>query len=847
VPNHNTSGQETKGGSFRPVFPTKSSTNSETNFPGTDNGTMPEESGNSIIESFSDVPNQIAQQIKQTQQSIARKDKEITQKNSLLQALHREMTKAEQDEVAAAHSTGAYRVDMQDVASLMASDTANVTQSFDKKNRDKCDRLISQPQFNTFVNDSLGTFPPLKKGIAAACMSNIISPEPSSEDVSYQKTLFSKPISQTNAGGAGVYALCPRDSQGTYKFDSSYEGTFHCLDEEGNRGEITVSHAKAADTSNPNFDSLQCIYQSDKCIPDHAKIKNLGDHGIISSGGDRILENFKYRSSRPTQSPETKKYQKSLNQAIQVEQTPSPKAVATNTSGEGIDCSGFAATQNIPTLSPKNAPYQRQNAGVLSENSSCSATDIAALTQKSSHPFLVTNSSNTGDHPYIMKDGYLYKSKNSLSSYQGNPDSHQSQNIQSMAENIESRQPVAHRNMCSPYPVGTTKKGVDGESHTCCMDANSGVGPSWQRGGCPTSSTNYKLPAVNINEDCFYSIPVVDNWLRTFTKEGKSTLQDYSKSVDYDKSYKEDKNKFVYEIQRGNSPSTFASKNQKVCQKFKDQFNKVEQQFDKDTQLAASNYREIAKTNALIDNQNLTHSKNRNSVHNISNTVQNQQRQVQIANDESYRRDQNLFLLRLLLFYVILIIILFLIKRAVGDDKFTNSLLIILLVAISIPFIYILIKNLWSIRKRSNNRWSLRNYSMDYSKMPGFPRDGRGGGGRGGGGRGGDSDDDDSEQDHFNHLSKKEKEKICKSTLSPSQIQEYKREDKELRAEIKADKKKMNQLRNDTRKKMKALEKEMKKTNQELCDIDDHLDASGVKHKKCMSDKDFKFDFNINT
>lgn len=126
--------------------------------------------------------------------------------------------------------------------------------------------------------------------------------------------------------------------------------------------------------------------------------------------------------------------------------------------------------------------------------------------------------------------------------------------------------------------------------------------------------------------------------------------------------------------------------------------------------IVASKYGEIEKANGLISNQMDNSKANTTKLEKIDNSIYSQQRQVQISNDETRRRDENLFLLKILLTYLLIISIPLIIKRGY-KDQFSNLHLTLVVVFISLPFIYILSRNLYSIRNRSPMRWPLRNWA----------------------------------------------------------------------------------------------------------------------------------------
>lgn len=127
------------------------------------------------------------------------------------------------------------------------------------------------------------------------------------------------------------------------------------------------------------------------------------------------------------------------------------------------------------------------------------------------------------------------------------------------------------------------------------------------------------------------------------------------------------------------------------------------------TAVAASKYGEIEKTNSLLRKQAGNTTGNDSKVNRINSSISSQQRQVQIANDATRRRNENIFLLKLLLVYFLVVMIPLIAKRMFGTNfKVGHAILVI--VFVSCPFLYILLWNLWAIRNRSAIRWPLRNW-----------------------------------------------------------------------------------------------------------------------------------------
>ena len=79
--------------------------------------------------------------------------------------------------------------------------------------------------------------------------------------------------------------------------------------------------------------------------------------------------------------------------------------------------------------------------------------------------------------------------------------------------------------------------------------------------------------------------------------------------------------------------------------------------------IVSSKYGEIEKVNSIISKQIDDSDSNSFKLEKLNNSIYSQQRQVQISNDETSRRDENLFLLKILLTYLLIISIPLIIKR----------------------------------------------------------------------------------------------------------------------------------------------------------------------------------------
>ena len=111
------------------------------------------------------------------------------------------------------------------------------------------------------------------------------------------------------------------------------------------------------------------------------------------------------------------------------------------------------------------------------------------------------------------------------------------------------------------------------------------------------------------------------------------------------------------------------------------------------TAIAAAKYSELQHTNSQLKNQLNKYNNVDNTNDTITKNIYSTQRQVQIANDASRRRNQNLFLLKLLFTYALIMTIPLMMSNFFSD-RFNSTNTVLLMVFISLPFVYILYKNL---------------------------------------------------------------------------------------------------------------------------------------------------------
>ena len=159
-----------------------------------------------------------------------------------------------------------------------------------------------------------------------------------------------------------------------------------------------------------------------------------------------------------------------------------------------------------------------------------------------------------------------------------------------------------------------------------------------------------------------------------------------------------------------------ANKYLEESNKYSNRGRKAALLYNTKTAIAASKYGEIEKVNNLMTSQVDNSDSNSSKLEKLDNSIYSQPRQVQISNDEARRKNENLFLLKILLTYLLIISIPLILKRSFRDH-FKTVHVILVIIFISLPFIYIIGWNLYSIRNRSPMRWPLRNWPV--GQIPG--------------------------------------------------------------------------------------------------------------------------------
>ena len=212
---------------------------------------------------------------------------------------------------------------------------------------------------------------------------------------------------------------------------------------------------------------------------------------------------------------------------------------------------------------------------------------------------------------------------------------------------------------------------------------------STQANDCTKAADVSTLPAKDVSASCFNAIPTIQG-------SGPGNVGSHMAVNCKSDVRPSDRVRIVNQVSKeGNLWSNRGRKNAML--------------YNAKTEIASSKYDTITKSNSLLRKQVGNNQSNNMKIDKLNNSIYSQQRQVEIANDETRRRNENLFLLKLLLTYCLVLAIPLMLKKVFGD-AFKNSYVLLILVFITIPFIYILVSNLYAIRNRSPVRWPLRNW-----------------------------------------------------------------------------------------------------------------------------------------
>lgn len=133
-----------------------------------------------------------------------------------------------------------------------------------------------------------------------------------------------------------------------------------------------------------------------------------------------------------------------------------------------------------------------------------------------------------------------------------------------------------------------------------------------------------------------------------------------------------------------------------------------ERDYNRDTIILQSLYDNEMKSEIVLEKQHREMTRNNKKLGNIKQDVLTLRRQVEIAQDETWRRNNKLFLLKTLFTYLLgLMIPLILLK----NDKISQQRASIVLMVLTVLFALVVMWNLFHARNRHNLRYNLRHWS----------------------------------------------------------------------------------------------------------------------------------------
>jgi len=137
-------------------------------------------------------------------------------------------------------------------------------------------------------------------------------------------------------------------------------------------------------------------------------------------------------------------------------------------------------------------------------------------------------------------------------------------------------------------------------------------------------------------------------------------------------------------------------------------FDERQRLYDDATNVIKANDDNSQKTVLLVKKQTKEMSHNYNQINDIKNNLNTLRRQVEISMDESMRKNNNLYILKIILVYLLLSILPILLAK---EKAISKTISIIFMVILSLIFILLILWNFYQTRNRYPLRYSVRTFN----------------------------------------------------------------------------------------------------------------------------------------
>lgn len=218
-------------------------------------------------------------------------------------------------------------------------------------------------------------------------------------------------------------------------------------------------------------------------------------------------------------------------------------------------------------------------------------------------------------------------------------------------------------------------------------------------------STNYaekidlsKSKVISVDEACFREIPTECGF-----NDSKTVPLNESNSKETLRAL--DCNKAIRPLQKTEATRLIA----KEANKWTNRAKKNIMLYNTKSALAGSKYNEIDKIGKNMIGHIQNHNSNEDKIQDVKNAILSKQRQIEISNDETLKINTRIHFLNLLMVFLIIIGIIYLFK-AFLTNIFSDLVVLIAIIIVSLIFGAIIIGNLYSMRHRHPDRWELRQW-----------------------------------------------------------------------------------------------------------------------------------------
>tara|TARA_Y100000385_G_scaffold291943_1_gene374364 strand:- start:11524 stop:12807 length:1284 start_codon:yes stop_codon:yes gene_type:complete len=160
-------------------------------------------------------------------------------------------------------------------------------------------------------------------------------------------------------------------------------------------------------------------------------------------------------------------------------------------------------------------------------------------------------------------------------------------------------------------------------------------------------------------------------------------------------------------IQNEKSMKAIQAKLNMIAKDWRSAFDNQKKEYDRDTLLLKANTDNKEKSNVIMRKQDKEMQLNFDKMNDMKNNILTLRRQVDISMNESLRKNNKLFILRVVFIYLLFSIIPILLQR---DGSFSNKFCIFLMIILTILFFAVIIWNIYHTGNRYGMRYTVRKF-----------------------------------------------------------------------------------------------------------------------------------------